>query len=247
MYESELFASKIGDACRISRTRNIPKYIGFFDSAELTTAVNIVRNEKLRFLVFGGYDSAERNYICILPEWMSEQDAEFPITPIKFTFNSGYKLSHRDFLGSLMAQGIKRETVGDILVNDGLAVVFVAQNLTDYLLAEISKVGSVGVKAEICENFEFIPNAKFEEKSQTVSSLRLDCVISAICSVGRKNADDLIEGGFVTVNSLSVTKSTYKIKQNDKISVRKYGKFLIDNCSTLTKKQRVVLNYKKYI
>ena len=54
-------------------------------------------------------------------------------------------LSHRDILGSLMALGIKRETVGDILIEEGRAVVFVCGDVKEYILNQVEKIGRVGV------------------------------------------------------------------------------------------------------
>lgn len=72
----------------------------------------------------------------------------FPICGIEFSFRKCDRLTHRDFLGSLMSLGIERETVGDILVEDGRAVVFVKAELSDYVKSQISKVGRVGVKVD---------------------------------------------------------------------------------------------------
>ena len=247
MLQNDLFVSKVRDACRISNLKSVPKYLGFLDSAQLNTAVSVIKNEKANYCIFGGHSECERNFICVLPDWMEAENTVFPIKAIKFTFNDEYKLSHRDFLGALMSLGIKREVVGDIFVYDGVAFAFVAENIADYLVTEISKVGSVGVKVQICDNPDISATVKYDDRTQTVSSLRLDCAVSAVCGVGRKAAVGLIESGFVSVNNFAIAKTVYAVKQGDKISVRKYGKFLIDDCSGATKKQRVILNYKKYV
>ena len=45
----------------------------------------------------------------------SADEESFPITALEFTYREQDDLRHRDFLGSLMAMGIRRDTLGDIL------------------------------------------------------------------------------------------------------------------------------------
>jgi len=118
--------NRIADAAKLSEIRSIPKFCGFLSAAEATEAETVLSNKK--HLYFGGYDGAERTVVGILPNWMEEAAAEFPIIPLTFRYRRQDTLSHRDFLGSLMALGIKRSTVGDILVGEGIAVIFVLFN-----------------------------------------------------------------------------------------------------------------------
>ena len=71
--------------------------------------------------LFGGYPEAERAVACYLPPYLEENSlyAEGPVTCICASYFEGECLTHRDFLGSLMGAGIKRETVGDICVGKG--------------------------------------------------------------------------------------------------------------------------------
>ena len=88
----------------------------------------------------------------------------FPICGIEFSFRKCDRLTHRDFLGSLMSLGIERETVGDILVEDGRAVVFVKAELSDYVKSQISKVGRVGVKVDDADLSKLPQGRGVEEK-----------------------------------------------------------------------------------
>ena len=70
------------------------------------------------FRLYGGYDGAER---CIAAFGDECNECQFPISFIKIEPSSkkfADKLTHRDFLGSLMGLGIKRETLGDIIIKD---------------------------------------------------------------------------------------------------------------------------------
>ena len=50
---------------------------------------------------------------------------QFPLTCLTFRWRGTENPGHRDFLGALMGCDLARETVGDILIADGIAQVFV--------------------------------------------------------------------------------------------------------------------------
>jgi RNA-binding protein YlmH len=83
----------------------------------------------------GGYEGAERNLLLFLPDWMEAEDAETqtPIRCLRASFREEYKLSHRDFLGSLMGIGIVREKIGDILVGPDSADLMVLESVAEFL------------------------------------------------------------------------------------------------------------------
>ena len=146
-----------------------------------------------------------------------------------------------------MALGIKRETVGDILIENGRAVVFVLDDIADYILSEVSKIGRIGVT--LFSGFEEpLPQRnELKEFTETVASLRLDCVVSAIAGISRGLATEKINNGFVAINSVTVEKSTKLVTNGDIITVRGSGKFIIDASTDRTKKDRIILKYKKYV
>ena len=174
-------------------------------------------------------------------------DTPFPITPLTFTFRKSEHLTHRDFLGSLMSLGIKRETIGDILIEQGRAVAFVLNEVSDYISEQVKTVGRTGVS--ICKGFQLpLPQGdKLEAFSVTVPSLRLDAVVSAICNFSRNDSVLKIEQGFVSINSIVTQKITKTVTFGDVISVRGKGKFIIESGSDTTRKNRIILKYKKYV
>lgn len=240
----KLLPARIDDLKALCEKSNSPKFIGFLTAEEAAVAVKQFEARD-RYSAFGGYEGAERVMIGVLPEWCEE--AVFPIKAITFAYRGCDRLSHRDFLGALMALGINRETVGDILIEDGRAVAFVSDDVSRFVFSQIEKIGNVGValtEGYICP----LPNlGKKESFSVTVASTRLDCVIAAICGMSRGQASDKIADGLVLVNSLCVTKSTVNIKAGDKITVRKRGKFEITSCDEFSKKGRIILKYDKYV
>ena len=96
-------------------------------------------------------------------------------------------------------------------------------------------------------NDETLPEAEKRERTVfTVSSLRLDCVISAVFSLSRNQATEFIEQKLVRVNSFVAEKPTKQITEGDKISVRGKGKFTLKLLSGETKKGRLKIIVEKY-
>lgn len=240
----KLLPARVDDLKKLCDKSNSPKFIGFLTAEEAAVAVKQFKAGD-QYSLSGGYDNAERVMLGILPDWCEEP--VFPIKPITFTYRECDALSHRDFLGALMALGIMRETVGDILVEKGRAVAFVTDDVSKFVLTQIEKIGNVGVT--LTEGFvEPLPNAsKKQSFSVTVASVRLDCIVAALCGTSRGDATEKIADGYVSVNSVCVTKPTVNVKAEDKITVRKRGKFEITSCDEHSKKGRIILKYDKYI
>ena len=243
--ETELFKARIEDTAEICVKSSKPKYLGFLSAAEAVFAERLLKNAPCRTSFFGGYEGAERLMLGCFPDWMEEYG--FPISAITFSFREGDTLSHRDFLGSLMSLGIKRETVGDILVGRGRAVAFVTDEIKDYIKSQVTKIGKTGVK--VSEGFTSpLPESdRLADFSDTAASDRIDCVISALCGFSRARALEVLSEGLVSVNSVTVMKPTKSVLAGDIISVRGKGRFVIDSLDGRTKKNRIVINYKKYI
>ena len=243
--EAELLNARIKDTAEISRRTNKPKYLGFLSAEQSVFARKVLEYCGVKYDFYGGYDNAERVMLGCFPDWAV--DLSYPINSLTFRFKKEYNLTHRDFLGSLMSLGITRESVGDILVEEGRAVVFLTTEVKDFVLAQIVKIGKVGVILEEGFKTPLPENGKLKDFTDTISSSRLDCVVSAIVCVSRGKASELIENGLVTVNSVLCQKCTKEINEKDIITVRGKGKFIICSLSAKTKKQRTVLEYKKYV
>lgn len=240
----ELLPARINDLQYLCEKSSVPKFLGFLTPDELALAIKCLNNGS-KYVFSGGYSGAERTVLAFLPDWCEEPI--YPITALTFTYRKSDILSHRDFLGSLMALGIARETVGDILVEPGRTVVFALNDVADFIVTQTEKIGRVGVN--ITKGFDMpLPSlGKKQEFSVTVASLRFDCVISAICGFSRKEACEKIADGFVTVNSVCCEKPTATVTGGNNITVRHKGKFEIVSCDGYSKKGRIILKYNKYI
>ena len=174
----------------------------------------------------GGTEGSERNVAFFLPFYMEEEDFDIGeyIRCIKVTAGFGQP-SHRDYMGAVLGLGIKREWLGDILVEDSVAYVFCLNTVAEHLLASLDKVGRYGVKTKEIPLFE-VPKPKIQVKEVTFSvmSLRLDAVTAGMFNLSRTSAATMISAGEVSLNYSECLKCDAQIQIGDIISARGCGK-----------------------
>lgn len=245
--ENALLIARLEDMIRVSAKKQFPSFIGFLNEQEISVLLQHLKKSQVNnYRFFGGYENSDR---CLLGISYGDyiEDYYYPITGISFKYKPEYKLSHRDFLGSLMGLGLKRETIGDILTGDGYTVVFVKDDIKKYVLSQIQKIGSVGVLVEEWDNYTLPVKNDFENINCTVSSARLDNIVSSLVPLSRDKSATLVKQGMVCVNSVVTDNVSHIVKTGDKISIRGKGKFIIGEFSGITKKGRLKLIVQKYI
>lgn len=243
-----LFRAKILDMIDLSERYYSPKYSQFLDERQCAEAEKLLSELHFyNYKLFGGYPQAKRRILCVYPDFLTVDENDFPIIPVEFRYRASDSLSHRDFLGALMSQQIKREMLGDILVNDGRTIAFIYQSVSDFILNNVEKIGSVGVKCSVSEQNDFHIDEKFEEISGTVSSLRLDAVAALALHLSRQRILELIKSDGIEVNYVKIYAADFMLKEQDKFSVRGFGKFILEHIGGLSKKARTHITIKKYI
>lgn len=199
---------------------------------------------------FGGTAETERAVAFYLPEYLTQEDyfLDGPIACLRAHFYEENTLTHRDVLGALMGAGIRRETVGDICLHGRTCDIFVLAELKKYLLDNLVSAGRVYLRLEEIPlaQAERLPQ-KLRELRLTVSSLRLDALVSAAFHLSRGRAVELICGGAAAVNSLTCLKPDRSVAQEDVISLRGLGKLRLLECGGMTKKGRIALTVGKYV
>ena len=239
----KLYLSKMDDGVYLCGKRQQPYFFSFLSEREQAVAgahLDSIGFHQYGF--FGGYESAERKLLGLF----FDEEQPFPIAAVAFEFRESDKLTHRDFLGALMSLGIERETVGDILVEDGRCVAFVKSEISDYVISQIFKVGNVGVKVSLTDAQNLPKGRGFEEKDYTVASLRLDAVVSAVTGLSREKSKRIIQMGNVTHNHLECQNGSRQVELNDVLTVRGKGKYVINGVLGETKKHRIRISIIHY-
>ncbi len=257
--EEHLFESRLDDLAQTAWNRGIPCFTDFLSLNEQ----NIYHASRaglsyVKSVLYGGYDLAERQMLGFLPDALSfdgepamQQLSDlFPvrclsIRPLNAKFAD--KLTHRDFLGSLMNLGTERSQLGDIIVQEDQALVMVHERMAGYIMQELTRVKHTSVTCELhsCNDIQFVP--KVERITGTVSSVRLDALLSLAFKSSRSSLTGLIEGGKCFVNGRLITSNSAHLKEGDLVSVRGLGKFRYAGEGNLSRKGRLYVEIEKFI
>lgn len=168
MADEKAFVARIADMTELCERRGmvfthfLNEYQRFLAEAELK------RLGCENFCFFGGVENADRTVLCVFSEYCRPENSDFPIFCLTFKYRKADSLSHRDFLGALTALNIKRETIGDILTDDGIAQVFVVESVKSTIENEIVKIGSVGVTVTSDEPLRLDKKSSYKEICGTV-------------------------------------------------------------------------------
>lgn len=245
--DEKLLISRVNDIFNLCEKYAEPRFTPFLDGAmQNCIKENVYLDENVTF--FGGFADSERQMLGVFPEWILPDTELFPIDVVKIEHKFGSELSHRDYLGSIMSLGIDRSKTGDILIDGNTAYVFAESDISDYIKNNISKIGNKGVSVDICKIGDItLPERKFQSMNVVAASMRLDAVVSAVTNSSRSNTAKLIDAGKVSVNHKEVTKVAYEIKKGDLLSVRGFGRVIVDDIGTNTRSGRLHITVKKYI
>lgn len=196
----------------------------------------------------GGYETAERvkaAFAC--KEFRGEITYNIQAVAVEWDARY-YQMSHRDVLGGLMALGIKRGVVGDILMISGGCQLIADSSIAPFLLNELSRIGAANVKTKSIEMSELqLRPETVKEIRATVASLRLDSIAAAGFGVSRTHMSEEIESEKIKVNWKSSKNSAQSVKAGDIISFRGRGRIEVVEITGQTKKGRTGVLLKRYM
>lgn len=247
--DDKLLAAKTEDLFSLCGRRCCAQFSDFLDGAEQAViADNVVFPYGYNTMLFGGFDDAEKKILGVFPDWEEPDTAAFPLICIRIDNLGTGTLTHRDYLGTVMSLGIKSGKLGDIVVSDRHAYVFLHEDIAGYVKDNIHKIGNKGVKISVMEDLRGI---RVERRYKTINavcaSTRLDAVCGAAANVSRSISAALIEGGKVKLNHREAYKAAEPVKEGDLLSIRGYGRFLVDKFGNETRKNRIHIIIKQYI
>lgn len=248
--EERVLLAHVLDKCEQCRARNVPAHTDFLSPAEARSAEDLLHAAAFHdgWAFAGGYARAERRMLCFLPDWQEEPDAEELMAALRVRWHETERLNHRDLLGSLMALGVVRGKVGDILVSPEAADVIVCADAAEYLQSEWNGAGRVKFKVERVSLADLaVPELKIKEIRDTVATLRLDAVAATGFSMSRAKASELIASGRVQLNHREAAKPDAPVAEGDVVSARGLGKFELAEAGGLSKKGRVGILVRRYL
>jgi RNA-binding protein YlmH len=235
------FIDSAGDWIEKVESQYAPYLTEFLDPRQAYILETVIRqNSDLSFRFYGGYEQAERKRCLIFPDYYEPTTEDFNINlieivyPVKFT-----TLSHGKILGTLMNTGIKRQYFGDIISDGEHWQVFIADETMNFVIAQVDKIGKIAVRLEERKYTEIIlPKDEWTLERVTVSSLRLDNLISTVYNISRQRSKQLIESGKVKINWAENVRPDFPLELLDIVSIRGFGRIQIQELEGKTKKEK---------
>lgn len=189
----------------------------------------------------GGSPICDRKIIRFgSPENLGYEEA-YPITCLEMLPAApkfAEALTHRDFLGAIMNLGIERSTIGDIFVQEQGGILFCQQSIAPYLVENLSRVKHTSIKCRIQETVTELKGAEPKTVSITVSSIRIDGIVSKLYNISRSQSIELFRTGRIFVNGIMMENNSYQLKKDDAVTVRGFGKFIYYDQTGETRKGR---------
>lgn len=251
--EQEYFLAGIRNQFALCEKQGCPRFSAFLteeQQAGIAPLIQKLAKGGFQTCFWGGYADAARKMLGVFPDYIPVSEESFPIAAFTACFPArpagGRAIGHRDVLGTLMAQQIKREMVGDIIVLPERAVFFLEERLRRVAETQIDAIGGVGVT--VGAGFEpFEAGTRFEEVNGTLKSLRLDAAAALCAGCSREKAAAAIAAGLVSLNHIEKKEPAAPLKEGDILIIRGKGKFKLGEVGGLTRKGRLAVVFLKYL
>lgn len=239
--EEQALQRRLLDLCVLSERRGCVLFTPFLTPSEQAFAGLVLEREKVAYQFFGGYEGAER---CIVAVGEGRQPP--PVAALRL--HHAAPLTHRDVLGAAMAQGIRRDAVGDILVGEKETVMLVLREVVPYFLGQFDRAGRIPLQVcEIALSSITPPEQRYETIRDTVASLRLDALCACGFRLSREAAQEGVRRGLVQVNWRPALSASKLLEAGDVISLKGKGKVKLDEIGAYSKKGRIWVQMRRYL
>jgi RNA-binding protein YlmH len=227
---------RLQDLAMQSTRQDCLTHTTFLTPAEQAEAIAWLRKNQNQFVLTGGYEEAERK-VCFMLSAVNLQVSSF-----------GRQVNHRDYLGSLLALGIRRDQIGDILVQEHAAVVVVMNGIVPLIQRELTRIGSLSVKVLTMKLQDMVASDRpVESRRITAASLRLDKIAASGFGLSRTAMADLIRAGAVRVNWQEELRPDRDVPIGAVISLRGYGRIRLAEEQGRSRKDRHILIIERFL
>ncbi len=248
MNEGDITEKRIKELALRAYGNNYYTCTNFLGIAQISALKKIFMTDEdlkgMPYILYGGVSGCERCVAAFGSEEMFGYQCEFPISCILIKPRMqkyADKLTHRDILGATLNLGTKRETIGDIYIDENEAYMFCLNSVCDYIMENLIRIRHTFVSCELTEK-KIDLEADGAETEVLVSSLRLDGVIAKVYKTSRSAAQSLIRAGRVYINGVVAESVGRNIKAGEIITVRGYGRMEYKDTLKETKKGNLMIN-----
>lgn len=246
--EERLVGARALDAAAACLERGEPVATDFLDPSARQVVEGVLGAlNDIGYKGYGGYPRAERQRILVYPAYYLTELLEPPLRAVAVQGDFSYiEVSHRDFLGAILATGLKRERVGDILLVPGGCQVVLTEEALNIVVSQLRDVHRVPVTVvEIdLEQLSVAPE-RVKEMRTTVASLRLDAVAAFGFGMSRTKMVREIKAERLKVNWKPVDDPACTISEGDVLSMRGRGRVTVEQVTGETRKGRIALLLKR--
>jgi RNA-binding protein YlmH len=229
------------------RSQYAPKLTDFLDPREQQIIESIIGTEGEINVRFAG--GMERKRALLYPDYYEPEEEDFQLVYYELVYPSKFlSIEHPQVLGAMMSLGLRRSKFGDILIEGDRVQVMAAGEVASYIEMNLQSVGKAKVTLKSITKQELIQaKEEWTEQSITVSSLRLDVLLSNIYRLSRQKVQPFIEHGHAKVNFKVIEQPSFECKEGDVLSLRGHGRSHILSVEGKTKKEkwRIVVGIQK--
>ena len=236
----EAFSKRIVELAGRSWNQGIYCFTHFLDLAECSDFLFLASTlPPAPWTLFGGAEGCERQMLRLGSAETCGYEASFPICCLKMTPLSprfAEPLTHRDYLGALMALGFERSLLGDIVTRPGGAYVFCEEKIALYIQEHFTQARHTSLR---CEPVGQLPEGALYETrrlSVQLASQRADALIAHVFRLSRGDAQALFPAGKVFLSGRLCESPAAVPKPGDIVSVRGMGRMRYVGIESLSKK-----------
>lgn len=239
--DRKIFLAQISELAERALKLQEPQWTEFLEPPEREQAQAVLGwNTGVRFNSFGGYTKSERRRIAIYPDYYIVETIQPALAYLEITTKSQEPLSHRDFLGAILGLGLKREKLGDLLVNSNSCQLILVPELVDFLRIHLQKVGIHPVELTEIDPEQLNPPEQREKVIRsTVASLRLDAIAGLGFGESRTKMVREIRSERVKVNWKIEKNPDASLEPGAIISIRGRGRVIFKEITGSSKKGRI--------
>lgn len=249
--DERMFVQKTADEIDQMAERHELRRTGFLDPRQAVIVESLVRKHRsLQLMLHGGYPQAERKRAVIAPEYMQlePRDAAIQIIDIRSKDSRISDLDHGDYLGALLGLGIKRDKLGDLHVRPTGCQCIAAEEMAEFIHLHLKQVHRVEVSTEIAMTDTLQPViTEREEQTLTAASLRLDAIAGDVWHLSRAKVLAPIKSGRCRVNWKTEENPSCQLKEGDTVSLKGFGRFVLQSVEGETKKGRIRIVVSKFV
>lgn len=243
--EEEAVILKLYNKLTLAEKIGKPIYTNeFYTPGIWSKLLKVTSRIQLQARAYGAFEEAERRIISFnsLDQWTMPVKLVSILNKSKF-----HNLQHKDYLGALMSLGIRREKIGDLIVQDSQCYCAVCEDIVEYLINNLNYIGQCPCQVTEITDLTDLPAYNFQEKQIISTSLRADCIVSSICGLSRSKSVDLLKSGRVLIDYIEVKEKDFEITLPTTITIRGYGKYKVLDVLGNSSKGRLKIRLKKFV